>query len=352
VKQKLVDAKYPDGEAWRCQGAECGHTFRVSPQGGSKQHSAQRVSGLAVMLYVLGLRYGAVALVLESLGRGIGKTGVYRAVQAVAENVPSMKQSHVCDGDRTEAVGAEVTGVRWKGTWPMVGIGVDAMNGLTVRIDRLPGEEAEQLNAWLEPMLHAGEADVLGTDDADAFKTVREETGRAHQGWKTHVRQNTAARVAHWSALIRAGKDHSLETIGISPEQALADLDKLRTLIYTRKPEDQQELEQMYLRYAKARKPAKGQAFSVAYRMRNLFLDRWNLWPRLTFYRTWRDEHGNLKLDGTNNDTERSIGWWVKERYRSMRGYKREQSALNVSRLIAYAGNHLARGLNLACLMA
>ena len=82
VKTKLVDAKYPDGEAWRCQGAECGHTFRVSPQGGSKQHSAQRVSGLAVMRYVLGLRYGAVARVLESLGRGIGKTGVYRAVQA------------------------------------------------------------------------------------------------------------------------------------------------------------------------------------------------------------------------------------------------------------------------------
>jgi hypothetical protein len=81
--------------------------------------------------------------------------------------------------------------------------------------------------------------------------------------------------------------------------------------------------------------------------MRNLFLDRWNLWPRLTFYRTWRDEYGHPKLDGTNNDCERSIGWWVKERYRSMRGYKREQSALNVSRLIAFAGNHLSHGLNL-----
>jgi len=181
VKTKLVDAKYPEGEAWRCQGAECGHTFRVSPQGVSKQHSAQRVSGLAVMRYVLGLRYGAVARVLESLGRGMGKTSVYRAVQAVAENVPGMKQSPLCEGDRTEAGGAEVTSVRWKGTWLMVGICVDAMHGLTVRIDRLPGEEAAPLNAWREPMLHAGEADVLGTDDAAAFKTVREETGRAHQ---------------------------------------------------------------------------------------------------------------------------------------------------------------------------
>ena len=57
-------------------------------------------------------------------------------------------------------------------------------------------------------------------------------------------------------------------------------------------------------------------------------------------------------IDGTNNHCERSIGWWIKERYRSMRGYKREQSALNVSRLIAFAGSRLARGLNLADLIA
>jgi hypothetical protein len=34
-----------------------------------------------------------------------------------------------------------------------------------------------------------------------------------------------------------------------------------------------------------------------------------------------------------------------------MRGYKREQSALNVSRLIAYSGSHLKTGLNLATLI-
>ena len=87
-------------------------------------------------------------------------------------------------------------------------------------------------------------------------------------------------------------------------------------------------------------------------RMRNLFLDRWNLWPRLTFYRTWKDEYGNEILDGTNNHCERAIGWWIKERYRSMRGYKQEQSALGISRLIAFAGNNLAHGLRLADLMA
>jgi len=352
VGKAIVDAKYKVVSAWRYECAHCGCTFRVYPQGVGHQHISHRVIGLAVMLYVLGLSYGAVAIVLEALGIGIGKSSVYRAVQAAAEKVPGMKQQKLLDGYRAEAVGADVTSVRCNGKWLPLGICVDPITGLTLSIDGLPGEEAEQLKAWLEPILDAVDADVLVSDDADAFKRVSDETGRAQQVCKSHVGQNTDALVEDLSVIIRAGQDRSLESIGVSTEQALADLARLKTLIHSRQPEEQEELEQMYLRYANARKPAKGKRFEIAYRMRNLFLDRWNLWPRLTFYRTWRDEYGNVILDGTNNHCERSIGWWVKERYRSMRGYKREQSALNVSRLIACAGNHLSRGLDLASLIA
>lgn len=62
------------------------------------------------------------------------------------------------------------------------------------------------------------------TDDADAFKKINDETGRAHQVCKSHVARNTDALVEELSALIRAGNDHSLETIQVSSEQALADL--------------------------------------------------------------------------------------------------------------------------------
>jgi len=72
----------------------------------------------------------------------------------------------------------------------------------------------------------------------------------------------------------------------------------------------------------------------------------------MCFYRTWKDEYGNEILDSTNNHRERAIGWWIKERYRSMRGYKNERLALGMSRLIAFAGNNLSLGLRLADLMA
>jgi len=72
-----------------------------------------------------------------------------------------------------------------------------------------------------------------------------------------------------------------------------------------------------------------------------LFLDRWNLWHRLTRYRQWQGPKGET-LDGTNNACERAIGWWIKERYRTMRGYKVPENAVRVSRLLAWCGNFLA----------
>jgi len=352
VSKKIVDAEHPQVTAWRYECMSCGHVFRIYPKGVSHKQISKRVNGMAVMMYLLGLSYGAVEIVLSSLGMGIGKTSVYRAVREVARQVPGMKRENRLDGYRTKAVGADVTSVRCNGVWVTIGIAVDAINGMVLSIDELPGEDAEQLKAWLEPILDAVDADVVVSDDADAFKKVSDETGRSQQVCKSHVGRNTDELVAELSALIGTGQDHSLEAIQVPSEQAVSDLASLKELIHSRRPDDQSRLEEMYLRYSKARKPGKGKKYDVAYRMRNLFMDRWNLWPRLTFYRSWKDEYGNEILDGTNNHCERAIGWWIKERYRSMRGYKQNQSALGISRLIAFAGNHLADGLRLAHLMA
>lgn len=40
-------------------------------------------------------------------------------------------------------------------------------------------------------------------------------------------------------------------------------------------------------------------------------------------------------------DVARAIGWWIKERYRTMRGYKVPENAVRVSRLLAWCGNFL-----------
>lgn len=355
VRKPVRDSSYREVVARRYECLDCRRSFRVYPQGVNQRQFSQRAIGLAVMLYVLGLSYGAVALLLEALGLWIGKTTVYEAVQAVAERVPGMKQTQLLEEYRTPALGADLTSVKCNGKWLPLGVTVDALTGLTLRIDRLSGEDAQTLKAWLEPIIETVDARVLVTDDAD-------ENGVHHQVCKSHVVRNSDVLIEQLQANLANGSNESLAQIDVSVEQAVRDLQRLKELIHLRQPEARTELETLQQRYQDARSPRKGKSASVAYRLRNLFLDRWNLWPRLTFYRTWQDPIGR-KLDGTNNATERTIGWHIKERYRttpalhrtqcgaSVRGYKREQSALNVSRLIAHCGNHLEQGLQLASLM-
>ena len=58
------------------------------PQRGEHEPTSQRVKGLAVMLYLLGLSYGATPLALEALGAYQCKSQVYDAVQAADKQVP------------------------------------------------------------------------------------------------------------------------------------------------------------------------------------------------------------------------------------------------------------------------
>jgi hypothetical protein len=136
----------------------------------------------------------------------------------------------------------------------------------------------------------------------------------AQQVCKSHVVQNTEEQISSLRQAILAKVDQSLAGLQIEPAQALADLKQLGELIHSRQPDQHAILQELYERYAQAAPPKKGKSASVVHRIRNLFLDRWNLWPHLTFYRIWKDQQGKQILDGTNNADERAIGWWVKER--------------------------------------
>ncbi len=352
VKKSIRDSKYGEVQARRYECMKCGRTFRVYPQGVQASQVSQRVKGMAVMLYLLGLSYGAVALMMEALGVFLSKTSVYRAVQAAGEAIPGMKKTEIAIGYQTKAIGADLTYVKCKGKSLPIGVIVDPINGLVLSIDHLTGEDAQILQTWVEPIAKTVGAHILVSDDADAFKHVADKIGLDQQVCKSHVVRNTEELITALRQSIETGKDTSLSALQIKPTQALADLQRLEELIHSRQPAEQGEVQALYERYAQAASPKPGKTASLAYRMRNLFLDRWNLWPRLTFYRTCKDQQGKPILDGTNNADERAIGWWVKERYRTMRGYKREQSLLNVSRLIAFCGNHLLHGFDLASIIA
>jgi len=352
VDKRLKDTQYDCVTAHRYECLRCHRTFRLYPQGVTSAQTSQRVKGLGVMLYVLGLSYGATSLALEALGVYMCKTSVYEAVQAAAEEVPGMKRQEVFAGVQTPAVGGDLTSVKCHGEWLPLGLTVDDTSGLVLTVDALSAEDAETIKEWLAPIVEAVEAELLVSDDADAFKAVANDLGLEHQVCKGHVKRNTEAFIESLAPKIASDEDGSLVAIGVTPEQALQDLHRLGELILSRQPGEENELEEMHLRYTGAAPPGEGEKATVAYRLRLMYLDRWSLWRRLTRYRTWLGPEGET-VDGTNNGCERAIGWWVKERYRTMRGYKRLKSAVNVSRLLAWCGNHLERGgADLALLVA
>jgi Transposase IS66 family len=352
VSKPLRDTAYAQVNAHRYGCLKCGATWRVYPTGVSRDHVSQRVKGLAVMLYLLGLSYGAAALALEALGVSLSKSQVYAVVQATAERVPGMQREVVFDALHTPALGSDVTSVRCHGQWLPLGLCVDDTNGLVLTVDALSGEDSDVLANWLTPIAQAVGAELLVSDDADAFKQVAERLALQHQVCKSHVLRNTDTLIESLTPAAKQDTDGSLRALKVEPEQAVADLQQLHTWVRTRLPETETELEQLFYRYAQADAPRPGEHASLAYRLRLLFLDRWNLWARLTRYRTWCGPQGQT-IDGTNNGCERSIGWWIKERYRTMRGYKRVQSAINISRLLAWCGNYLEHGgANLATLIA
>jgi hypothetical protein len=355
----LRDTAYAEVVARRYQCLRCRHTFRVYPQGVSNDQVSMRLKGLAVLLYIMGLSYGAVALVLGAMGHAMSKTAVYNAVQAAGERVPGLRREDVrlpLTRTLVAALGGDLTSVKCKGEWLTVGVTTDVIAGTALTIDILQDGQAATLIGWVQEIAEAVQAQVLVSDDADGFKSAADANGLPHQVCKAHVLRNTEAWVSQMRPLLAQDADGSLQQLGVTPAQAVADSEALLKLMQERRPSPQAnaQLAAIHRRYLAAPTPRQlGQdKETLAYRLRLFSLDRWNLWRRLTLYRAWRSPSG-ASLDGTNNATERVIGWWVKERYRTMRGYKRHQSVLNVSRLIAWAGNQLdTRGADLALVIA
>jgi len=169
----------------------------VYSKGVSKAQISLRVKGLGILLYLLGLSYGAASLALDALGVYMCKSRVYDAVQAAAERVPGLKREAIFEELKTPALRGDLTAVKVDGQWLTLGLTVDDLSGLVLTIDDLSGEDAETLREWMAPIAEAVEAEVLVTDDPDALKSVADGAGLDQQVCKGHVHTRRSAELVH-----------------------------------------------------------------------------------------------------------------------------------------------------------
>jgi hypothetical protein len=273
-----------------------------------------------VLLYVLGLSYGAVSDALMALqlllnqALYLGKTTVYRNVQATGQAARRLRGAWLQQGRKIRVLGADLTRVQCHGESLVVGVVVDDVTGTELSVDVLDDESADTQLAWLREMAALVGAEVLITNDADAFKSVVDELGLEQQICRVHVTVNVLGRAAELTTQALENPDPVPSQMTASPEQLVADRQTIQRIIEGHPHDGEQQLAGPCERYCSAPAPREGETAMMWYRTRLLVLHLWDNWAALTLCLRWQGADGE-RIDGTNNACERAIGWPVNIRF-------------------------------------
>lgn len=327
----IRDPQIKEVVAYRYKCLQCGRTFRVYPRGVSRDQQSDRLKAISVFLYVLGLSYGAVEDFMVALGISLGKTTVYENVQAAGAISRQRQQEDLSQSKQRLVIGSDGTYVKVKGEKVGVQVVVDDQDSDLLGLEIVVSENVEEVKKLVQDIADQVGAEVLVSDDLDTYKRVADALDLEHQICRSHVKRNVDDLVAELSAQLDQAAS-SPEGGDLSADDVRKHLEQIRLLVRERPEDGEEQLASLYQRYHKVRQPPVGQKHSPWYRMRMLITRLWERWSRLTLDQR-RDD-----LDGTNNSSERMIGWWAKERYRTMRGYKRNESIRNVVTLTARMG--------------
>jgi len=172
---------------------------------------------------------------------------------------------------------------------------------------------------------------VLVSDGHGAYNDVADELGVEHGICRSHAKRSVDSSAESLDKHLKHPEPFP-EGVELSVEQAREDLECMQQLIRERPEDGEEQLADMYDRNKDVPAPQSNQRQSVWYRLRMMVARLWERWRKYTLDQR-RDD-----VDGTNNSAERLIGWWIKEHYRTMRGYKRAESIKNVVTLTARIG--------------
>jgi transposase-like protein len=316
---------------YRC--TTCGRTFRVYPTGVSQAQQSDRLKAMSVLLYILGLSYGGVEDFLTAIGLKIGKTTVYENVQAAGVEARQRQKDGVERGRQHPIIGADGTFLKVKGVQIGIEVVVDDKTGELLGFDITTSESAEEIEPFILEIAEQVDAEILVSDDFDAYKNIADNADLKHQICQNHIIRNVdkvVESIGRPSRMIYP----PLMPKGVKSgyKQIEQDCQTLQNLVRERPSDAPVILEALYECYKAAPNPKPKQKHSIWYRMKRLIWRLWTRWERITL-----NQHRD-NLDGTNNACERLIGWWIKERYRTMRGYKRTLSIRNVVAVTSLLG--------------
>lgn len=189
-RKVIRDLKHQEVKSYRWRCLKCKRKFRTYPPGVSNAQQSDQLKAITVLLYVLGLSYGAVSDFVNALGCGVSKTAVYYNVQAAGERARKRQRSTVQRGGKRAVIGADGTYVKIKGEQVGIEVVVDDESGELLGLDIIVSENGEEVLEVIRDVVEEVEADVIVSDDHGAYKEVATELGLEHQICRSHVKRN------------------------------------------------------------------------------------------------------------------------------------------------------------------
>lgn len=249
-KKSVRDTQLEQVEVYRRKCLSCEQTHRVYPQGVNNAQQTDRLKGVSILLYVLGVSYRGVEDFLNALGFFLSYSSVYRNVQAAGEQVGQLKKTWIGQENRKiKVVGGDLSYLQCKGEKVIVGLAIDAQEGILLDIEVLDNEETDTLQAWLQPLLELVDAEVLITDDQDGFKAVADDAGVNHQICQQHAKPNVLDFIAKAAGQVLDDPPTAPEGLDVTPDQLLEDLAALEWITLGHPGHGAKLLGEMYDRY-------------------------------------------------------------------------------------------------------
>ena len=232
-RKAIRDLGYEVVKSYRHRCLRCGYKMRVYPRGVSGAQQSDRLKGITVLLYVLGLSYGAVSDFVGALGCYVCKTTVYNNVQEAGKKARQRQRASVKKGKKRPVVGADGTYVKIKGEQVGIEVVVDDESGELLGLDIIVSENGEEVLEIIQEVVEDVDADVIVSDDHGAYKETAIELGLAHQICRSHVKRNVDELAESIGQQLKR-KEPLPKDVDSSPERLREDLEALCQLIRVR----------------------------------------------------------------------------------------------------------------------
>jgi len=279
----------------------CGITWTLRSQGiADGRQRSQRLRGLGVILYMLGLSYRAVEKFLPCLDCPSGKSSIERDV---AEFGQKARQYHLsAPRMRIKILGVDGTGAALAGKNAGILFFTDIEAQKLVLVEAIQETDSVKLRRHVAKVMAAVGAQELRSDEHSAYRGIVSQD--RHRLCLTHWLKSKAKRASDLYRQALA-ENRPLETESMKRLLEILRLNPRPSTVPV-------ELERLVRSYIHCRR---GLLWKINQLLQHV-------------ERTW-SQVSNDTVDPTNNVTERLIGLTFKIRAKTMRGFKSQRKVLD-----------------------